>query len=92
VQGSADIEFDYMVNGVRRAFADFQPVADNKDFVPRSSDDARLTMGLPAESVRRLKANGILKGDGSINFETAHELGWDRQESWKQAEAKAGRK
>jgi hypothetical protein len=86
LKGSADVEFDYMVNGVRKAFEGFQPVSENRDFVPRGPNDKRLTMGLPAESVRRLKANGILNNDGSINVETAHRLGWDKQKSWKRTE------
>ena len=87
VQGSADVEFDYVVNGVRKAFSDFQPVSENRDFVPSGPDDKRLTAGLPAESLRRLKATGILNDDGSINLETAHRLGWDQRERWKRAEA-----
>jgi len=86
IQGSGDVEFDYMVNGIRKAYEGFQPISENRDFVPRSPDDRLLTAGLPAESVRRLKASGILKDDGSINLETAHRLGWDQQESWKRVE------
>jgi len=86
IQGSSDVEFDYVVNGVRRAFEGFQPISENRDFVPRSPGDRLLTTGLPAESLRRLKANGILNADGSINLETAHRLGWDQRESWKRAE------
>jgi hypothetical protein len=86
VQGSADIEFHYLVNGIRKAFEDFEPVAENRDFVPGSPGDERFVVGLPAESVRRLKANGIVNADGSINLETAHRLGWDQRESWKRAE------
>ena len=29
VQGSSDVEFDYMVNGVRRAYKDFEVIRDN---------------------------------------------------------------
>jgi hypothetical protein len=92
VQGSSDVEFHYTVNGVRKAFADFRPVAENRDFVPRSPRDERFTAGLPAESVRRLKASGILNIDGTINIETAHRLGWDEQDSWKRTEAETERK
>jgi hypothetical protein len=45
-----------------------------------------VTTGLPAESLRRLKASGILNEDGSVSVETAHRLGWDRQATWVQKE------
>ncbi len=86
IKGSADVEFDYMVNGVRKAFADHQPIVENQMFVPRSKDDT-FAKGLPAESVRRLKANGTLNEDGTINEETAHRLGWDERPEWKAKEA-----
>jgi hypothetical protein len=92
IQGSADVAFDYMVNGVRKAYEDFQPVSENRDFVPRSRDDRTLTVGLPAESLRRLKANRILNDDGSVNLEIAHRLGWDERESWKRAEAQEAKR
>ncbi len=84
IQGSADVDFDFTVNGVRKAFKDFQPVVANTIFVPSSASDPLFLRGLPAESIRRLKANGILKADGSINEETAHRLGWDQRPGWNQ--------
>jgi hypothetical protein len=45
-----------------------------------------MTTGLPAESLWRLKASGTLNEDGSVNVETAHRLGWDRQATWVQKE------
>jgi hypothetical protein len=83
IRGSADVEFDYVVNGVRRSYADFQPVSENVDFVPRSAGDTSLVRGLPEESIRRLKANGILNDDGTINVDTARRLGWDRRPEWR---------
>jgi hypothetical protein len=91
VKGSADVEFDYVVNGIRKAFATFQPIAENRDFAPKFAGDDLGIAALPAESVRRLKANGVLNADGTVNLETAHRLGWDRQESWKRAEADKSR-
>jgi hypothetical protein len=88
IQGSSDVEFNYIVNGIRKAFQDFEPVTANRDFVPTSAEDDRLTKGLPAESLRRLKATGILNEDGTINLDTAHRLGWDRRDSWIRAEEK----
>jgi hypothetical protein len=82
IQGSNDVAFHYMVNGIRKAFADYQPISENKDFVPRWPTDTLSIKALPAESVRRLIANGILNADGSINLETAHRLGWDKRPGW----------
>lgn len=82
VRGSSDVEFDYQVNGVRKAFADFEPVGPNTEFVPETASDPLFTRGLPEESVRRLKANGTLNADGSVNAGTAHRLGWDTRPHW----------
>jgi hypothetical protein len=92
IQGSSDVTFNYVINGVRKAFRDFQPVSENGDFRPSSPNDTRFEMGLPAESLRRLKATGILNADGSINLETAHRLGWDRQKDWIASERKGEEK
>jgi len=91
IQSSKDVDFDYVVNGVRKAFKDHEAISENRDFVPRSASDPHFTLGLPAESIRRLIASGILNADGSINLETAHRLGWDQRESWKRAGARADR-
>lgn len=83
VAGNADVAFNYHVNGVRKAFADYAPIHDNVTFVPRSAAEAKdLAATLPAESVRRLIANGTLNADHSVNAETAHRLGWDQRAGW----------
>ncbi|HEY0556730.1 MAG TPA: hypothetical protein VGG20_20910 [Thermoanaerobaculia bacterium] len=84
IQSSKDVTFDYVVNGVRKAFQDFQPIAENDDFVPEGPDDSRF-FTLPAESQRRLVATGIYTADGRVNLDKAKELGWDRQ--WAQRKA-----
>ena len=86
VRGSADVEFDYLVHGVRRAFEGQEPVVPNQMFVPRSKDDP-FAKALPAESVRRLVANGTLNEDGTVNLETARRLGWDARPEWRAKEA-----
>ena len=86
IQGSSDVAFNYIVNGVRKAFENHAPVSENTDFVPRSATDTRFTRGLPPESIRRLKANGTLNPDGTINLETARRLGWDQRDAWKRTE------
>ena len=76
VKSSKDVAFDFMVNGVRKAFQDFQPIAQNDDFVPTGPNDNRF-FAYPAESQRRLVATGIYLPDGRVNLEKAHEMGWD---------------
>ena len=80
-QGSSDVDFDYLVNGIRAGYEGREAIGPNQMFVPRRASDTRLA-SLPAEAVRRLKANGILKDDGTINEETARRLGWDRRPDW----------
>ncbi|HET6545138.1 MAG TPA: hypothetical protein VFG55_00145 [Rhodanobacteraceae bacterium] len=83
VAGNADIEFDYIVIGVRKAFADYAPIHDNTVFIPRSAAEGKeLAANLPPESVRRLIANGTLNADLSVNAQTAHRLGWDQRMGW----------
>ena len=86
VQGSRDVEFDYMVNGVRATVPRLQPIEENRFFVPRDAHDISLTRPLDPEVRARLVRSGILNADGSINLDTAHRLGWDKQASWKRAE------
>jgi hypothetical protein len=88
VRGSQDVTFDYLVNGVRRAFKNFQAISDNKDFVPESPNDHHFRM-YPAESQRRLVATGIYNADGTVNMATAQKMGWDKIWAARQAKAKA---
>lgn len=82
IAGEPDVWFDYQVNGVRKAFADFQPVAENTMYVPDSPDASLFLDSLPAESLQRMIGNGTLNADGSVNMETVHRLGWDRRPGW----------
>lgn len=78
VRGSRNVEFFYMVNGVRRTSQDLHPIVDaGTRFVPRA-EGSRLSNHLPEESRRRLIANGTYNPDGTVNMETARRLGWDR--------------
>jgi hypothetical protein len=78
IQSAKDVTFDYMVNGVRKAFKDFQAISENDDFVPEGPDDQRF-FTFPAESQRRLIATGIYTPEGKVNLEKAREMGWDRR-------------
>lgn len=88
-RGTADVEFDYVVHGVRAGFEAREAVQPNRLFVPRRLSDSRLAQ-LPEEAVRRLKASGILNDDGTVNEETAKRMGWDRRGDWNDPDPHAG--
>lgn len=77
VQSSRNVEFSYLVQGVRANFRDLKPIRNYSAFVPESSD-ATMPAWLSAGQKRALVQNGTFKADGSINMETAQRLGWDR--------------
>jgi hypothetical protein len=76
VQSSQDVAFDYVVNGVRRAFQNWEAVSSNQDFIPDGPNDKRF-FAYPVESQRRLVATGVYNADGTVNLEKAREMGWD---------------
>src|SRR5206468_8976782 len=91
VRSQRDLEFDYLIQGVRRAFKDFEPVREGSEFAPRSARD-RMPAYLTEEARRRLVANGTYNADGTVNMQTAERLGWakvwrDREEQAKAAAA-----
>ena len=83
VRSEKDLEFDYLVQGVRRAYKDFEPVAEGMEFAPRSAED-RMPAYLNEENKRRLIANGTYNADGTVNVGTAERVGWTR--IWKERE------
>ncbi|MGH9441127.1 MAG: hypothetical protein ACRD16_02510, partial [Thermoanaerobaculia bacterium] len=80
LQASSDVEFHYIVNGVRKAYKDFPVIRENQFFVPEGPDDRRFALYAP-EIQRRLVATGIYNADGTVNVETAERFGWTR--NWK---------
>jgi hypothetical protein len=76
VQASRDVEFYYLVNGIRASFKDSSPFRDGV-FMPKSAD-GRMPQWLNPAQQRVLIQNGTYREDGSVNVETAHRLGWDR--------------
>jgi len=78
VQSSRNLEFSYLVQGVRRAFADHRPIQDAGMEYVRRGATSRLHERFPAELRRRLIANGTYNPDGTVNMDTARRLGWDR--------------
>ena len=77
-QSSRNVEFSYLVQGVRRAFRDHQPIEDAGIRYVRRGTESRIGGGLPPELRRRLIENGTFNPDGTVNMETARRLGWDR--------------
>lgn len=76
VGGTADVAFDYQVNGVRRGFAGYEPYLTSDAFRPEQR-------GVPfggqwPKALRDiLVQNGILNADYTPNEATASRLGWE---------------
>ncbi|MCI0589718.1 MAG: hypothetical protein L0323_23115, partial [Planctomycetes bacterium] len=75
VRGNVDVAFDYLVNGVRRGFADHQPIRENSAFVPPARGVPYGTQ-YPEAFRQILVENGILNPDFTPNEGTAARLGW----------------
>jgi hypothetical protein len=88
IRGSRDVPFDYMVNGVRRAFKNFEPVQGGFEFMPRSPSD-RMPAYLTEEAKARLISNGTYNPDGTVNMTTAERAGFTKIWADREAEAKA---
>jgi len=83
VKSSRDVQFHYLIQGLRRAYKDVQPVETGYEFMPRSPSDT-LPLYLSEEARRRLISNGTYNADGTVNMQTAERVGWTR--IWKQRE------
>jgi hypothetical protein len=88
IRGSRDVPFDYMINGVRRAFKNFEPVQTGYMFMPESPSD-RMPLYLTEEAKKRLISNGTYNPDGTVNMTTAERAGFTRIWADREAEAKA---
>jgi hypothetical protein len=78
VQASRNVEFYYMVNGIRRAFKHLtSPIGEGSEYMPRSPE-AKMPAALSEVQKQLLIQNGTYREDGSVNMETARKLGWDR--------------
>jgi hypothetical protein len=88
VESNRDVTFHYLVQGVRKAYKDFQVIQNGTDFMPRSPD-ARMPGGLSPEAQKRLIANGTYNADGTVNMTTAERVGWTKVWADREAQAKA---
>jgi hypothetical protein len=77
VQSSRDVEFYYLVQGVRATHRDLQPVGTGDEFRPESPE-SRIPLWATEGQKRLLIQNGTYREDGTVNMETARRLGWDR--------------
>ncbi|MEO8348428.1 MAG: hypothetical protein ABI610_05905, partial [Acidobacteriota bacterium] len=78
VKSSRNVEFFYAVNGVRRAYRDWNPIVSADDFFMPESADGKLPAYFGPEERRRLISNGTYSADGTVNMETAERVGWTR--------------
>jgi hypothetical protein len=84
IKSNSETEFYYTVNGVRRAYRDFNPIQrGDSEFIPRAADD-RMPEHLSDEAKRRLIANGTYNPDGTVNMSTAERTGW--AQAWRNRE------
>jgi hypothetical protein len=77
VKGSRNVEFFYLVHGVRATFKDYAPIGDGIEFRP-TRETAVLPRYLSEGQKLLLIQNGTYRADGTVNMETAKRLGWDR--------------
>ncbi len=82
-ESTADVEFSYLVQGVRKNYKGHEPIQKNTLFVPMGFD-ARMEP-YPAHIQKRLVDLGIYKADGSVNLETAERMGW--AQTWREEAA-----
>jgi hypothetical protein len=82
VEAGDDVEFSYLVQGVRKGYADMKPIVENTLFVPSGPRDR---MGPYPERIKqRLVSLGVYHPDGTVNMENAERVGWAQK--WREAE------
>jgi hypothetical protein len=80
LQSKTDVKVHYLVQGVRKAYKDFQVIAPGQEFQPLSADST-IPGYLNAEARSRLIQNGTYNPDGTVNMRTAERMGW--AEAWR---------
>ena len=76
-EATRDSEFSYVVFGVRKGYAQYEPVVTGQEFAPRSSGE-KMPAWLNAVQKQRLVDNGTYNSDGTVNMATAIRLGWNK--------------
>jgi hypothetical protein len=78
LRASRNVEFFYVVNGVRKTHKNLTPMAPGSEYVPESPD-AKVPLWLTEGQKEMLISNGTYRPDGTVNMETARRLGWDKE-------------
>jgi hypothetical protein len=87
VESMRDVEFSYLVQGVRRSYRDWKPIQnDNVNYYVPNSAAERMPEFLAPEVRQRLVANGTYNPDGTVNMTTAERMGWAQK--WREDEAR----
>jgi hypothetical protein len=77
VQASRNIKIHYVVYAEREAVRNPDPIIENVHFRPEPGWE--FLAHLPESFLRLMIQNGTLNPDRTLNMETAHRLGWDKQ-------------
>ncbi len=83
VRGSRNVEFSYMVNGVRKTHKHLTPIGPGREYMPETSE-AKMPLWVTEGQKQMLISNGTYNADGTVNMETAKRLGWDKE--WEKRE------
>ncbi len=86
-ESSRDVDFSYLVQGVRRGYASSKSIQDNIYFVP-DSPNMRMEP-YPQQIKDTLIRLGIYNADGTVNMDTAERMGWAQKWRDEAASAKA---
>ena len=78
VKSSRNVEFFYLVHGVRKAYKDVAIVAEDDGIFVPEGPKSPMPRWLSEEAKARLIRNGTYNADGTVNLETARRLGWDK--------------
>ncbi|HEX9149872.1 MAG TPA: hypothetical protein VF958_11980, partial [Thermoanaerobaculia bacterium] len=77
-KSSRNVEFSYMVNGVRKTHKHLTPIGPGHEYMPETPD-AKMPLYLTEGQKEMLISNGTYNRDGTVNMETARHLGWDKE-------------
>jgi hypothetical protein len=78
VQSSRNLEFYYLVNGIRHSHKHLtSPISEGTEFMPRRAT-SKIPEYLTEGQKQLLIRNGTYRPDGTVNMETAQRNGWDR--------------
>lgn len=80
IRSDEDVEFDFLVQGLRKGFDNFDPIQKNTHFVP-DREDPEFAKRFPSGIAKIMQQNGILNQDMSVNTEMARKMHWKLKES-----------